>query len=60
MFDNYRDMLTISEIAEALKIGRNNAYELVRSGAIRSVKIGRQYRVSKASLYDFIKEGNPA
>ena len=41
-----------------LDIGRNSAYELVRSGAIRSVKIGRQLRIPKQAIIDYLNE-NP-
>lgn len=32
MFEQYDDILTIEEIAEILKIGRTQAYKIVRSG----------------------------
>lgn len=36
-----------------LGIGRNTAYELIRSGQIRSVRIGRQIRIPREALLDF-------
>ena len=47
-------MVTVSELADMLKIGRNTAYEIVRARIVPSVKIGRQIRVSKSSIIDFI------
>lgn len=32
MFETFDDILTIEELAEALKIGTSQAYKLVRSG----------------------------
>ena len=44
------DVLTVEEVAMLLRIGRNGAYEMVRTGAIRSVKLGRRILVPKAAL----------
>jgi len=40
MFESYNDMVTVVELAEMLRIGRNAAYELVRAGIVPSIKIG--------------------
>ena len=50
MFSQYGDVVTVEELAKMLKIGRNTAYELVRSGVIPSIRIGRQIRVSKQAI----------
>ena len=39
-----------------LDIGRNTAYELVRSGKIRSIRIGRQLRIPKDALQDYLAQ----
>lgn len=44
------DVLTVEEVAEILRVGRNHAYELVRTGVIASVKLGRRIIVPKASV----------
>ena len=54
MFSNMPDVLTVKQVAEMLRIGRNTAYELVRSGEIKSVFIGRQIRVPKTSVIEFV------
>jgi len=56
MFEQYHDVVTVEELAEMLKIGRNTAYELVRSGAIQSAMIGRQIRITKDSIIEFISK----
>lgn len=40
-----RVLLTVEEAAKRLGIGKTKAYELVKSGAIESVQIGRLRRV---------------
>lgn len=48
------DVLSVRDVARILRIGRNQAYELVRSGAIASVRIGRSIRVPKVALERFL------
>ena len=55
MFRNYPDILTVKQVCEMLNIGRNNAYELVRSGAIKSVTIGRRIRIPKENIIRFVE-----
>lgn len=53
--------LKVPEVAAELRIGRNTAYELVRSGALRSVRIGRSVRVTREALEAFkAGDGRPA
>lgn len=47
-------VFTVEQAAHALKIGKNTAYDLVRSGQIRSVRIGRQIRIPKSALMEFL------
>lgn len=47
-------ILTVSDISEILGIGKNTAYDLVRSGTIKSVRAGRQIRITKSALLDFL------
>jgi excisionase family DNA binding protein len=48
-----REMLKVREVGAKLRIGRNQAYELVRSGALRSVRIGRAIRVPVEALEEY-------
>jgi len=50
MFEQYPDVVTVRELCEMLKIGRNTAYGLVRSGLIPAVLVGRQYRIRKIDI----------
>ena len=46
--------LRVEDLMPILGIGRNTAYELIRSGQIRSVRIGRQIRVPREALLEFL------
>lgn len=41
---------TVEEVARILGIGRNTAYEAVRSGAIPSIRIGKRYVIPVDAL----------
>ena len=60
MESKYRDLhdlpmtLRMEDLMPSLGIGRNPAYELIRSGQIRSVRIGRQIRIPREALLEFL------
>lgn len=57
-FDNLPRTLRVEELMPILGVGRNTAYELVRSGQIRSIRVGRQLRVPKDAILDFLNQQN--
>ena len=57
-FDNMPLTIRVEDLMPILGIGRNTAYELVRSGQIFSIKVGRQLRIPKQSLISFITENS--
>ena len=50
--------LRVEDLMPILAIGRNTAYELVRSGQIRSIRVGRQLRVPKDAVQVFLMKQN--
>jgi len=48
--DSYPDLMTITEVANYLRCSYKTAYKLVKSGKIKSKKIGQQYRIHKDVL----------
>ena len=48
--------LRVEELMKLLDIGRNTAYELVRSGKLRSIRVGRQVRIPKNALIEFLED----
>mgnify|MGYP005755879815 CR=1 FL=1 len=49
-------VLRIDELMPVLKIGRNAAYALVRSGQIKALRIGNSYRIPRSELLRFLGE----
>ena len=60
MENQYRNLhdlpvtLRVEDLIPILGIGRNTAYELIRSGQIRSIRIGRQIRIPRDALLEFL------
>lgn len=49
--------LRVEDLMPILDIGRNMAYELVRSGQIRSIRVGRKIRVPKEAVAEYLAKG---
>lgn len=47
-------LITIDMLCEQLQIGLNTAYSLLRTGEIKSFKIGRIYKIPQYSVYEYI------
>ena len=57
-FDELPLTLRVEDLMPILDIARNTAYELVRCGKIRSIRIGRQLRIPKDALVEYLSSGN--
>ena len=53
-FEDYGDILTFEDVCLLLNIKRTYAYSLLQSGAIKSFKLGRQWRIMKSELITYI------
>ena len=60
MGTNYRSLedlpltLTVEEAGQILRVGRNTAYELVRCGKLPSIRVGKQIRIPRQALLDYL------
>ncbi len=55
MFNEYSDIVTVDELCEMLRIGRNKAYDLLRNGEIKAFRSGRLWIISKAAVEDYVR-----
>ena len=55
-FDELPLTLRVEDLMPILDIGRNTAYELIRCGKIRSIRIGKQLRIPKQALIDYLSD----
>jgi len=47
-------IITVEELMDILKIGKNAAYQLLNNGKIPAFRIGRVWKIPRNSLDDFI------
>ena len=57
MLDEYKDILTIKDACAILGISRNTLYSLLNEGKIQAVRCGRNWRISKQALIDYVNCG---
>lgn len=55
MFTNYPDVVSINELMTMLNIGKKTAYSLLQSEEIKSIKVGRQYRIPKRFIIEYLQ-----
>ncbi|MBR0288298.1 MAG: helix-turn-helix domain-containing protein [Selenomonadaceae bacterium] len=54
-FDEKRsEVFTVEDLMEYLSIGKTTAYKLLRSDKIKTLKIGKLYRIPKKAVDDYI------
>ena len=61
MEQNYNNLplvLSVPELAAVLHIGRNAAYDLVNTGKIRCIRIGKSIRIPQSALLDYLNSAN--
>ncbi len=55
MFADYPDVVDVSGLQSMLGgISQQKAYELVRKGTIKAIKIGKLYRIPKINVIAFL------
>jgi len=48
------DILTVDDLCEVLRIGKNAAYKLINSGKIKCYRMNRVWKIPKVSVIDYI------
>ena len=56
ILSEYPDVLTVKQLTEALQVGRNTAYKLLDEGKIKSIKIGRTFKIPKIYVISYLLE----
>lgn len=54
LFDNYGDLLNLTDLSEILDVKPATAARLCRSGKIKAFKAGREWRTTKLALEAYI------
>lgn len=56
MLNKYSDILTVEELCEVLRIGKTTAYKLLKNKDIKSIKIGKIYKIPKKSVRKYLEQ----
>lgn len=51
------ELLEVTEVAKRLKCNRNKVYELIKSGQLQALKLGR-LKVTSTELENFLERNN--
>ena len=55
MFEKYDDIMTVEDVCDALKVSPSYAYKILKSGILKSFKIGgKEWRVTKNALIEYV------
>lgn len=55
MFSEYKDVLTVDDVAEMLCIKPYRVYELIKSGRIKRLNTGKPFLVPKTEVIRFVE-----
>jgi excisionase family DNA binding protein len=58
--DNGRRLMTTEEVIAYLRVNARTVYRLIQAGDLPAVRVGRQWRVRRADLDDWLERGRPA
>jgi excisionase family DNA binding protein len=50
------ELLTVDEVAQALRLSRSKVYELIASRQLRAFRPGGRIRIPAEAVWDFLKD----
>ena len=54
MFSKYDDIVSVKDVMEMLHLGRVTVYNMLKSGRIHTLRVGKKYVIPKKSVIDFL------
>lgn len=54
--NKYGQVLTVKEVMDYLKMGKNSVYALLQSGELAHYKIGKVYRIPLSSVQQYLED----
>lgn len=55
MFEDYPDIVSVDELCDMLRCGRNAAYRFLENGQINAIRNGKKYIIPKQAVCNFIQ-----
>ena len=59
VFKEYPDVLDVKQVSKLLGVSTKTVYKLLKDGSLSSLKIGREFRVPKVMLMQYMKVFGP-
>lgn len=56
LLNQENDILTVDELCDVLRIGKNATYKLINSGKLKCYRINRVWKIPKKSVEEYIEE----
>jgi excisionase family DNA binding protein len=50
------NFLTVGEVARLMRVSNMTVYRLIRSGALKAVRVGNRYRVRESDVHTYLNE----
>ncbi len=57
MINQEETVLTIQDVCETLRIGRNRVYKLLANGELKGWRIGHVWKITQSSLDEYLSTG---
>ena len=57
MFKDFPDCVGVEQLGQMLGIKRTKTYELLKDGTIKSIKIGKDYKIPKYNVIAYLIRG---
>ena len=54
MFDYYDTLITPEEAAELLGCGMNTIYQILKSGKLKAMRMGRIWKIQRRAIQEYI------
>ncbi len=55
IFANYPDVLTVEDLSKMLGISTKTTYKLLKEKKIKSITIGRTYKIPKINVLEYLQ-----
>ena len=49
-------LLTVSEVADAMRVSNMTVYRLIKAGELPAVRVGKNYRIRQRDLESFLND----
>lgn len=54
------EFLTVSEVAQALRVSKMTVYRMIRAHEIPAARFGKSYRIAESAVADYIRHASTA